>query len=59
MNSTNNKQLKHLRKAKTLLSLILAFALALTGTFALTGCSEKKNPSADVSKGIAGVEYYH
>ena len=59
MNSTNNKQLKYLSRAKTFLSLILAFALALTGTFALTGCGDKKNPSADVSKGIAGIEYYH
>ena len=36
-----------------LLSLVIAFA------FTLTGCDDGKDLSADVSKSVAGVEYYH
>ena len=36
-----------------LLSIVVAFA------FALTGCGEGKNMSADVSESVAGIEYYH
>ena len=36
-----------------LLSLVMAFA------FTLTGCSDGKDMSTDVSKSVAGVEYYH
>ena len=36
-----------------LLSIVVAFA------FALTGCGDGKNMSADVSESVAGIEYYH
>ena len=36
-------------------ALLLAFAC----TFAFTGCGDKKPADADVSKSVAGVEYYH
>ena len=42
------------KKALTIIiSIILAFA------FTLTGCSDGKDMSPDVSKSVAGIEYYH
>ena len=52
MNSAYHRQKK---LAAVLLSILIAFA------FTLSGCGEKSEESisADVSQGVAGVEYYH
>ena len=44
---------RHEKLTAILLSLVIAFA------FTLTGCGNGKDMSADVSKSVAGVEYYH
>lgn len=44
---------RHEKLTAILLSLVMVFA------FTLTGCGDGKDMSADVSEGVAGVEYYH
>ena len=44
-------------KMNKLIAIILSITLAFA--FVFTGCDNGKNKSADVSEGVAGIEYYH
>ena len=58
----NHHTEKQHHKADTLRRTILitvAMVVAFACAFALTGCGEKEPVSADPSKSVAGVEYYH
>lgn len=58
----NNPTEKTINKSKRLrrgirIAAVLAVAFAFAAAF--TGCGEKEPVGADVSQGVAGVEYYH
>ena len=53
---------RRLTKANAIWRIIIvsmAIAAAFACVFAFTGCGEKEPAGGDVSKGVAGVEYYH